>query len=65
MTICESVFESRELLEIIDDLIGINKPRGIYSTDKEDMVLFNRVERKVKAKLAKKGIYHATQSHHR
>mgnify|MGYP007071003947 CR=1 FL=1 len=48
---CNDVWNSRELQEVLDLLLGKNKERAIKSTDLDDILLYKRIEAKVRRKL--------------
>lgn len=52
---CESVYDSSELLEVLDLLTGRNKERAVNTLTIEDTILHNRIEAKVRRKLTQKG----------
>lgn len=56
---CGNVYESRELLEILDGIFGVNKARHNKPESIEDIHLRKRIERKVRNKLAQRGKYNA------
>lgn len=61
---CGNVFESNELQQILDVLIGVNNnPRKIIKLDIDEPVLYNRIASKVRNKLKRKEQYH--ENHNR
>lgn len=50
-----SIFESKELLEVIDLLLNPLQQKEMTIVDIDDIILHSRIETRVKRKLAQKG----------
>lgn len=56
---CGDVYNSRELLEVLDNILGANNNSRPRNEPIEDTALMMRIERLAKRKLAQKGNYNA------